>query len=575
MLDTPVFSAAAVAAPHGLAAEAGRAILAEGGNALEAMVAMAATIAVAYPHMNAVGGDAFWLVREPGGRVRAIEACGPAGSLATIERYRDKGYDAIPPRGPDAALTVAGAVGGWQAALDYARSLGAKIPLSVLLTDAVRLAREGCPVSVSEARGVPNEAEALHRAPGFAETFLVDGKTPPAGTVRKRPALADTLAHLAGAGLDDFYRGDVGREIAADLERIGSPVTRGDLEAFRARTVEPLSLRLPSVTLYNFPPPTQGLAALLILGIHERLGIRPGDVAAHHHGLVEAVKRAVAIRDRVCTDPAFLRHDPADFLAPAALAREAARIDGRKAARFPFPMAEGDTVWMGAIDGAGLAVSYIQSIYWEWGSGCVLPQTGIHWQNRGASFSLDAKGDESAGARPPPVPHADPGARRLRRRPRGGLRLHGRRRPAAIPGADLLVLPRRSRRCGRGRGAALAARPHLGPDLDHPQDGEPLRSRSRRGPRRLRPRHRGTARVFGDRRPCRDAREAAARRARRGRARPAFRRRGRRTVKEYPSPSGEGRVRSTGVGSRRFRIMALRAMTPPGSHAAACESALP
>ena len=330
------FSAAAVAAPHGLAAEAGRAILAEGGNALEAMVAMAATIAVAYPHMNAVGGDAFWLVREPGGRVRAIEACGPAGSLATIKRYRDKGYDAIPPRGPDAALTVAGAVGGWQAALDYARSLGAKIPLSVLLTDAVRLAREGCPVSVSEARGVPNEAEALHRAPGFAETFLVDGKTPPAGTVRKRPALADTLAHLAGAGLDDFYRGDVGREIAADLERIGSPVTRGDLEAFRARTVEPLSLRLPSVTLYNFPPPTQGLAALLILGIHERLGIRPGDVAAHHHGLVEAVKRAVAIRDRVCTDPAFLRHDPADFLAPAALAREAARIDGRKAARFPL-----------------------------------------------------------------------------------------------------------------------------------------------------------------------------------------------------------------------------------------------
>ncbi|HYI90661.1 MAG TPA: gamma-glutamyltransferase [Beijerinckiaceae bacterium] len=391
MLDTPVFSAAAVAAPHGLATEAGRAILAEGGNALEAMVAMAATIAVAYPHMNAVGGDAFWLVREPGGRVRAIEACGPAGSLATVKRYRDKGYDAIPPRGPDAALTVAGAVGGWQAALDYARSLGAKIPLSVLLTDAVRLAREGCPVSVSEARGVPNEAEALHRASGFAETFLVDGKTPPAGTVRKRPALADTLAHLAGAGLDDFYRGDVGREIAADLERIDSPVTRGDLEAFRARTVEPLSLRLPSVTLYNFPPPTQGLAALLILGIHERLGSRPGDVAAHHHGLVEAVKRSVAIRDRVCTDPAFLRHDPADFLAPAALAREAARIDGRKAARFPFPMAEGDTVWMGAIDGAGLAVSYIQSIYWEWGSGCVLPQTGIHWQNRGASFSLDAR----------------------------------------------------------------------------------------------------------------------------------------------------------------------------------------
>src|SRR6187431_2134244 len=107
MPETPVFSAAAVAAPHQLAAEAGRAVLAEGGNAIEAMVAMAATIAVVYPHMNALGGDAFWLVHEPGGRVRGIDASGPAGSLATIKRYWDKGYEKIPPRGPDAALTVA------------------------------------------------------------------------------------------------------------------------------------------------------------------------------------------------------------------------------------------------------------------------------------------------------------------------------------------------------------------------------------------------------------------------------------------------------------------------------------
>ncbi len=391
MPETPVFSAAAVAAPHTLAAEAGRAVLLDGGNAIEAMVAMAATIAVVYPHMNALGGDAFWLVREPGGRVRAIEACGPAGGLATIKRYRDKGYDAIPTRGPDAALTVAGAVGGWRAALEYAGSRGAKIPLSVLLAEAGRLAREGCPVSVSEARGVPNEVEALHRAPGFAETFLAEGKTPAAGAIRKLPALADTLAHLAGAGLDDFYRGDVGREIAADLERIGSPVTRADLEAFRARPVEPLTVRVGPATLYNFPPPTQGLAALLILGIYERLGVRKVQTVEHHHALVESVKRAFAIRDRVVTDPAFLRHDPAGFLTPAVFEREAARIDARKAAPFPLRASEGDTVWMGAIDRDGLAVSYIQSIYWEWGSGCVLPGTGIHWQNRGASFSLDAQ----------------------------------------------------------------------------------------------------------------------------------------------------------------------------------------
>src|SRR5829696_2751672 len=293
MPETPVFSAAAVAAPHTLAAEAGRAVLAEGGNAIEAMAAMAATIAVVYPHMNAIGGDGFWLVREPGGRVRALEACGPAGRLATIKRYRDKGYEAIPGRGPDAALTVAGAVGGWQVALDYTRTLGGRLPLAALLGGAVRFAREGCPVSPSEAAGKPNEPEALRAAPGFAETFLVEGKTPAAGSIRKLPALADTLAHLAGAG----------REIAADLEAIGSPVTRGDLETFRARMVEPLSLKLEAASLYNFPPPTQGLAALLTLGIHERVGIRRGETVEHHHGLIEAVKRAFSIRDRVCTDP--------------------------------------------------------------------------------------------------------------------------------------------------------------------------------------------------------------------------------------------------------------------------------
>jgi gamma-glutamyltranspeptidase len=389
MPDTPVFAAAAVAAPHALAAETGRAILAEGGNAVEAMAAMAATIAVVYPHMNAVGGDGFWLVREPGGRVRAIEACGPAGRLATAKRYRDKGFDTIPNRGPDATVTVAGAVGGWKVALDYARSLGGRLPLATILADAIRFAREGCPVSQSEARGVPNEREALLAAPGFAETFLVEAKAPAVGAIRKLPALAETLAHLADAGLDDLYRGDVGREIAADLERIGSPVTRGDLEAFLARTVEPLSARLRAATVYAFPPPTQGLSALLILGIYERLGVKRSETVEHHHALIESVKRAFAIRDRVVTDPGRLRHDVALLLTPARFEREAAAINMRRAAPFPLPPAKGDTIWMGAIDADGLAVSYIQSLYWEWGSGCVLPRTGVLWQNRGASFSLD------------------------------------------------------------------------------------------------------------------------------------------------------------------------------------------
>lgn len=389
MIETPAFASAAVAAPHRLASEAGRAILAEGGNAVEAMVAMAATIAVVYPHMNGIGGDGFWLVHEPGGRMHGIEACGAAGSLATIERYRAKGHDSIPARGPGAALTVAGAVGGWRLALDLAATLGGRLPLREVLADAARHAREGYAVSRSECGSRPHELEALKAAPGFLKTFWPEGTAPKPGTRRRMPALADTLQQLADVGLDDFYRGDVGREIAADLERIGAPVTRADLETYRARAVTPLSLALPGLTVWNMPPPTQGLAALVILGLFERLGRVERDSFAHHHGLIEATKRALAIRDRHVTDPAHATADPSRFLSKAMLTREAALIDAGRAASWPVRESHGDTIWMGAIDGRGLAVSYIQSIYWEYGSGCVLPATGIHWQNRGISFSLD------------------------------------------------------------------------------------------------------------------------------------------------------------------------------------------
>jgi oxamate amidohydrolase len=390
MPDTPTFSSAAVAAPHRLAAQTGQTILAQGGNAVEAMVAMAATVAVAYPHMNGIGGDGFWLVREPAGRVHGIDASGPAGALATIKRYREKGYDAVPPRGPDAAATVAGAVGGWQLALELAKSRGGTMPLDVLLGDAVRLAREGCAVSASEGRYAVREEAALHAAPGFSATFLPEGKRPAAGTLRRNPGLAGTLGQLAHAGLHDFYRGDVGREIAADLERAGMPIARRDLEAYRARVTTPLAMSSRHGTLYNLPPPTAGLASLLVLGMFERLAVRGGETPDHHHGLIEATKRAFAIRDRVVTDPAHLTADPDFFLTAAVLEREAAQISARRAAPFPLPKpVDGDTVWMGAIDRDGLAVSYVQSLFWGFGSGCVLPATGILWHNRGIAFSLD------------------------------------------------------------------------------------------------------------------------------------------------------------------------------------------
>jgi gamma-glutamyltranspeptidase/glutathione hydrolase len=380
-----------VAAPHRAAVEAGRLVLAEGGNALEAMVAMAATIAAVYPHMNHVGGDGFWLVREPSGRVIAIMGAGPAGALARRELYREHGHDAIPSRGPLAALTAPAAVAGWIMALEAAKARGGRLPLEVLLGSAIRYAQDGYTVTRSQERLTTEKLAELIEVPGFADTFLVDGKPPKAGDMLAQPAFAATLDHLVHVGLDDFYRGDVGREIAADLAAIGSPVTREDISTLRAVLSEPLSIRLRSATVFNTPPPTQGLASLKILGLFDRLDVREAEGFDHIHGLIEATKPALRLRDRYVTDPARLPHPPERYLDPALLDAEARRISRQWAAVWPDPRGQGDTVWMGAADASGLVVSYIQSLYWEFGSGCVLPGTGVLMQNRGAAFSLDRR----------------------------------------------------------------------------------------------------------------------------------------------------------------------------------------
>ena len=389
MTEDAIFAHAAVAAPHSLAAQAGRDVLLHGGNAVEAMIAMAASIAVVYPHMNSIGGDGFWLIRDARGKVRAIEACGFAGEKATRESYEAIG--GIPQRGPKAALTVPGAIGGWKAALELSAALGGKLPLADLLAAAVAQGREGVAVSASEERGQPRDGGALYDAPNFRATFFIDGEAPKAGKMRRLPKLADTLAHLGQAGLDDFYRGDIAREMGADLDALGSPVTRADLKAYEARWREPLSIKTRSATLYNTPVPTQGLASLMILGIYDRLGIKEVDGVAHAHALIEAAKRAFAHRDRAVTDFDIATEDFDRLLAPASLQYEAERISMTRAAPWPLPPEQGDTIWMGAIDKDGVAVSYIQSVYWEYGSGVVLPRTGVMMQNRGIAFSLDPK----------------------------------------------------------------------------------------------------------------------------------------------------------------------------------------
>lgn len=376
-----------VTAPHHLAATAGASVLREGGNAVEAMVAAAATIAVVYPHMNSIGGDGFWLISRPGAAPVGIEACGRAAALATPEAYRAQGLAAIPTRGPLAANTVAGAVSGWKTALDWS---GARLPLPRLLEDALFYAREGAPVTQSQVDYTARFLHELAPQPGFGATFLRDGVLPQAGSVQKLPALAGTFERLARHGLDDFYRGELAHAMSAELARRGSPVRRSDLAQHAAREVKPLSVDLSVGTAYNLPPPTQGVASLMILALFDR--IRGGIEAEsfdHVHRLVEATKQAFRVRNRHVADPDFMRVAAASFLADAALDDAARAIDVRRAQPWPEPAIRGDTVWMGACDRDGCMASYIQSVYWEFGSGVVLQDTGVTWQNRGASFSLD------------------------------------------------------------------------------------------------------------------------------------------------------------------------------------------
>jgi oxamate amidohydrolase len=380
-----------VAAPHFEAAAGGQEILRQGGNAIEAMVAMAASIAAVYPHMNHIGGDSFWLIREPSGQVRAVMGAGPSGSRATPEFYLDRGQDAIPSRGPLAALTVPGAVGTWIKALDLAKTLGGKVPLDLLLSSAISSARNGYHVTRSQAALTSEKLDELKDAPGFADAFLIEGRAPQVGDRLKQEALAATLESLAREGLDDFYRGDIGREIASDLCGIGSPLTRSDLEGYQAAMVAPLSVNTSVGTLYNTPPPTQGLASLIILALFDRLKVEQANGFEYVHSLVEATKRAFEVRNRIVVDPDDLLAANGRYLSKAFLSAQALAIDPRKAAPWPTFLNKGDTIWMGAADSSGMVVSYIQSIFWEFGSGCVLPKTGLLMQNRGSSFSLDRK----------------------------------------------------------------------------------------------------------------------------------------------------------------------------------------
>jgi gamma-glutamyltranspeptidase len=383
-----------VASPHRLASEAGLAVLRRGGNAVDAAVAAATTIAVVYPHMNSIGGDSFWLIHDGArGRLHALNAAGRSAATVDAAVYRSRYGTTMPVRGGAAALTVPGVVSGWWEAHRLSRAtLGSPIAWRDLFEHALVHARDGFPVSPGQRR-VTAQAAALFTAAAPEETRrsfwpiyhpdrFADGRF-------TQPALAATLARVAEGGADEFYRGALARRIAAGAAAVGSPLAARDLAAHTADWVEPLRVPYRGGEAASFPPPTQGFAALAILALLEGFDVKRLDDAEYVHLVVEATKLAFEDRDRWLADPDVVAVPVATCLDPARLARRRARITAGAARATAGVPAAGDTVAVVTADGDGHAACVIQSTYHEFGAAVVAGDTGVLLQNRGAFFSLD------------------------------------------------------------------------------------------------------------------------------------------------------------------------------------------
>lgn len=417
MHKTTVAFRGMVVAPHYLAAETGLNILREGGNAVEAAVATAATLSVVYPHMTGLGGDAFWTIYDPAsGRVTCVDGSGLSGQRVGPDYLRDCGHDSLPQRGPAAMLTCPGAVSGWSKALELARGWDSPLALDCLLEEAAYYAEHGYPVSGGQAAYLTEKADELRGWPGFSSHFLDNGQAPTPHSRHKQPALARTLRRLALEGLDSFYRGSLAQSIAAELADLGAPLALDDLAAQHGLVTAPLEVEVSGARIYNTPPPSQGVASLLILGIYDALtsaaeqrGERgKTDGFALVHDLVECTKQAFLLRDAHVADPGHLRRYMPELLKPEYMRELAGVVDRSRATAWQTGPGAGDTVWFGVIDSAGRAVSCIQSIYFEFGSGVVLPETGLTWHNRGLGFSLDSAHPNYIGPRKRPFHTLNP-----------------------------------------------------------------------------------------------------------------------------------------------------------------------
>lgn len=379
----PVMAKNVVATSHPLAAQAGLQMLAKGGNALDAALATAITLTVVQPTSTGVGGDAFALVWN-GRELFGINGSGRSPQKWSLKRF--KGKDTMPNRGWE-TVTVPGAVDAWVRLWERFGSLSFR----ELFEPAIRYARDGFPVTPITASAWADAEENLKDFPEFIQTFLPGGKAPKPGEIFKSPDLANTLQKIARTKGKSFYRGEIARKITAHAKDCGAALSRKDLAEHQSEWVNPISLDYRGFRLHEIPPNGQGLAALIALGILRNFDIAkfPVDSADTLHLQIEAMKIAFAEAHRHIADPEYMILSPEDLLHENFLAERAEEI---KMDRASHPIAripeDHGTVYLTAADASGMMVSFIQSNYMGFGSGIVIPGTGITMQNRGCGFVL-------------------------------------------------------------------------------------------------------------------------------------------------------------------------------------------
>lgn len=375
-----------VTSPHALATQRGLDVLAAGGNAVEAAIATVTCLCVTYPHFCGLGGDAFLLISDATGKVQTISGIGQA-AIDTSD-YRG----AIPFRGPRSTLTSAATVDALGTAFEISHSqLAGKKSWGELLAPAIELARNGFPVTESQRFWLNFRLGERACLADVYRAYQVNGHMPRQGDVLTQVALANTLEILAERGPRDFYEGKLAERIARGLAAAGSPLTLSDLGATRSRLEPALSVAYRGGHLLAHQPPTQGVTTLEIICILQRFDLQsiPEGSADYYHLLVEAVKQAFMDRNRYVADPDFGAVPTGMLLSDKYLDQKASAIQMDRALAWPYALRTGDTIYVGAADPSGNCVSMLATVYYDWGSGVMVGDTGLIWHNRGALFSLD------------------------------------------------------------------------------------------------------------------------------------------------------------------------------------------